>query len=257
MTTIRAGLPVNLGLTLGPLRRGPGDPTFVVDGAGTWIALRTPVGDATLRLVARGEAVVARAWGPGSEWAIATAPDLVGAKDDLTGFAPEGKVAELHRRFAGLRLARTGRVLDVLVPTILEQKVAGKEAHDSYRQLVRRWGHAAPGPKTGPRLMTPPGPEALARLPYWSLHEVGVERRRAETLLLAARRAKRLEEAALMAPPAARARLEALPGIGPWTSGMVALSAFGDADAVPLGDYNLPNMIAHAFTGRARTGRGA
>jgi 3-methyladenine DNA glycosylase/8-oxoguanine DNA glycosylase len=51
---------------------------------------------------------------------------------------------------------------------------------------------------------------------------------------------------------AARARLEAIPGIGPWTSAKVAASALGDADAVPVGDFHLPNTIVYAFTGDAR-----
>jgi 3-methyladenine DNA glycosylase/8-oxoguanine DNA glycosylase len=252
MTTLPTELPVDLGLTLGPLRRGPRDPSFAVTAGGTWLALRTPDGVATLRLVLRGDRVAARAWGPGEAWAIASAPDLVGARDDLAGFAPTGKLADLHRRFPGLRFPRTRRVFDALVPTILEQKVAGMEAQLSYADLVRRWGEPAPGPKSGPRLVAPPSPEVLARLPYYALHEVGVEKRRADTIQRAARRASRMEEAADMTPALARARLEAIAGIGPWTSGMVALHALGDADAVPLGDYHLPNMVAYAFTGRAR-----
>ena len=55
-----------------------------------------------------------------------------------------------------------------------------------------------------------------------------------------------------MAPAAARARLEAVVGVGPWTSGVVALRALGDADAVPIGDYNLPSTVVFAFTGRPR-----
>ncbi len=252
MTTLPVELPVDLGLTLGPLRRGARDPSFVADGSGTWLAMRTPAGVATLRLVARGGRVAARAWGPGEGWAISSATELVGARDDLTGFAPTGALAELHRRFPGLRFARTRRVFEALVPTVLEQKVSGKEAQLSYVDLLRRWGEPAPGPKSGPDLVAPPSPEVVGRLPYHALHEVGVEKRRADTIVRVARRASRMEEAADMTPPAARARLEAIVGIGPWTSGMVALHALGDADAVPLGDYHLPNMVAFAFTGRPR-----
>ena len=252
MTAIRTALPVDLGLTLGPLVRSRRDPTIALGDAGAWIALRAPDGIATLRMIARGAAIALSAWGPGAEWAIEHAPDLAGARDSLEGFHPEGKLAELHRRFPGLRLARTNRVFDVLVPTILEQKVTGKEAHDAYALLVRRWGEVAPGPKSAPRLIVPPSAATLAKLPYWAFHEVGVERRRAETVLFAARRAKRIEEAAQMEPAAAIARLEALPGVGPWTSGAVALNALGDADALPIGDYHLPHTVVHAFTGRAR-----
>ncbi len=252
MTAIRAEHPIDLGLTLGPLRRGPRDRSFAIDGGGTWLAMRTPDGVATVRLVARGGRVFARAWGPGEAWAIANAPDLVGARDNLEGFAPTGKLAELHRRLPGLRFARTRRVFEVLVPTILEQKVSGMEAQLSYADLLRRWGELAPGPKSGPALVAPPSPETVARLSYWELHEIGVEKRRADTILRVAKRASRMEQAADMISAAARARLEAIPGVGPWTSGMVALHALGDADAVPLGDYHLPSTVVFAFTGRAR-----
>ena len=59
-----------------------------------------------------------------------------------------------------------------------------------------------------------------------------------------ARRANRLEEAATMAWPDADRRLQALRGIGPWTAGVVLGEALGDPDAVPVGDYHLPNLVA-------------
>ena len=49
-TVVRPRLPVDLRLTLGPLRRGPRDPTMLVDRAGAWWrATRTPQGPATAR----------------------------------------------------------------------------------------------------------------------------------------------------------------------------------------------------------------
>ena len=46
--------------------------------------------------------------------------------------------------------------------------------------------------------------------------------------------------------------LEALPGVGPWTSGYVRGSALADSDAVLVGDYNLPSSIAWALAGEER-----
>ena len=52
----------------------------------------------------------------------------------------------------------------------------------------------------------------------------------------------------------ARARLRAFPGVGPWTVAEVALRAFGDADAVSVGDYHVPHLVSWAL---ARERRGS
>jgi 3-methyladenine DNA glycosylase/8-oxoguanine DNA glycosylase len=246
---IRSALPVDLALTLGPLHRGPLDPTFAVDRAGTfWRAMRTPAGSALLCLVGRGQRVAASAWGPGAACAIEAAPDLVGARDRIDDFAPHGLVADLHRRNPGLRIGRTGAVFDTAVRAVLEQKIAGREAFLQYRALVRAYGTAAFGPAGAPRLLAPPPPAAFAR-PYWELHAHGIDRRRAIVLRALASRASRLDAMTALDPEEARRRLESLEGIGPWTSGEVALAALGDPDAVPIGDYHLPSLVAFALAG--------
>ena len=52
--------------------------------------------------------------------------------------------------------------------------------------------------------------------------------------------------------PQAYRRIEAFPGVGPWSAARVAMVALGDADAVPLGDYHFPHMVAWAFIRRPR-----
>lgn len=192
------------------------------------------------------------AWGPGATWALDHAPGLLGAEDDLTGFAPERDdvVARYARRLPGLRMIRSGRVEDVLVPTILGQKVTGLEAKRAFAHLARRWGEPAPGPG-GLRL---PAPAAtLAGLPYDAFHRAGVERTRAVTVIEACRRIDRLEEAATMDDRGdRRRRLTAVRGLGPWTAGIVERVAFGDADAVEIRDYHLPNVVAWNLAGEDR-----
>ncbi|MGW1926821.1 DNA-3-methyladenine glycosylase 2 family protein, partial [Streptomyces massasporeus] len=157
-TTIRGGhtpvptppdSPVDLGLTLGPLRRGPADPTFPVTPDGSVCrASRTPDGPGTIRVAVRegtaAGAAEAEAWGPGATWLLDNAPALLGAEDDPTAFVPRHKlVLASHRRRPGLRLTRTGLVLESLIPTILEQKVTTTEAYGAWRQLVRTYGARA------------------------------------------------------------------------------------------------------------------
>jgi 3-methyladenine DNA glycosylase/8-oxoguanine DNA glycosylase len=190
------------------------------------------------------------AWGAGAEWALERAPALCGELDDSDGFDPRHPlVRELSRRFAGLRLPRTGAVLEALLPSILEQKVPGIQAWHSYRMLIAGHGEAAPGPV---ELRLQPPPSTLAALPYWAFHRFGVERRRADVVRFAASRARRVEEAAEMAPEAARRRLRALPGVGAWTAAEVTALALGDPDAVSLGDYHLPHVVSWALAGEPR-----
>ena len=240
----------DLPLTLGVLRRGGrADPTFRFDAGGVWRAGRTPGGPATLHLRAAGDAIEAQAWGPGAEWALDGASALAGGLDDDADFRPpRGLVAELARRLPGLRMPRTGAVFESLLPTILEQKVIGLEARRAYVRMVRALGEPAPGPAG---LMVPPSPSRLAREPYWVHHAFGVERRRAETVRGAAVRAAWLDAVAAV-PALAYRRLVSLPGVGAWSAAIVGLTALGDADAVPTGDYNLPNLVCWALTGRER-----
>ncbi len=244
--------PLDLPSTLAPLRRaGFGDPSLIVTAAEAWRATRTPDGPATERIRHLGDAVHIDAWGPGAGWLLDHAADLLGLHDQPARFRPYNPLLrELARRHRGLRLGRSNAVLEALVPTILEQKVPGREARTSYRRILHALGEPAPGPH--PRLKVPPPPEALTRTPYETFHRFGVERRRAETVRRAASYASRLEEAAQLPLEHATARLRALPGVGEWSAAEVAATALGDPDAISVGDYHLPHMVAYALAGEAR-----
>jgi 3-methyladenine DNA glycosylase/8-oxoguanine DNA glycosylase len=95
----------------------------------------------------------------------------------------------------------------------------------------------------------PPEPSVLAGLPYFAFHPLGLERRRAEVVVRAARLAPRLADAA---PDEAARLLHRTPGIGPWTVAETARVAFGDPDAVSVGDYHIPNLVAWALAGEPR-----
>ena len=250
--TVRPVLPVDLRLTLFPVRRGRLDPSVRFEPTGVWRATRTPAGPVTthIRVTPAAATATMRAWGPGAEWALEAFPALIGADDDEAGFeAGAGLVGELHHRLRGLRIGRTGAVMEALVPSILEQKVVGLEARRSYARLVRALGEPAPG---SAGLFVPPPAKALAATPSWVFHRANVERKRADTIRRACSYAARLEETVDMAPADARRRLTALPGIGAWTAAEVAMVALGDADAVSVGDYHLPNQVAWALAGEPR-----
>jgi 3-methyladenine DNA glycosylase/8-oxoguanine DNA glycosylase len=244
------GFPLRLGLTLAPLRHGPGDPTMRLEPGVAWRATRTALGPATLHLHQEGAAIHARAWGAGAEAALEAVPRLLGAQDDPAALEVSGRpLRDLVSRLAGLRFGRSNAVLQALVPAIIEQKVTGEEARRSWRALVLRHGEPAPGPGG---LYLPPAPERLASTPYHELHPLGLEQRRAVTIRRAAERAPWLEEATGLAPGDALARLTALPGVGAWTAAETARAALGDPDAVSVGDHHLPHLVCWALAGEPR-----
>ena len=105
--------PVDLRLTLGPLRRGASDDTIRFAADGVWRATRTPEGPATVHLTGGGHRVEAEAWGPGAGWVLDAAADLVGARDGEEGFdARHPVVAQLRRRLRGLRISRSNAVVE-------------------------------------------------------------------------------------------------------------------------------------------------
>jgi 3-methyladenine DNA glycosylase/8-oxoguanine DNA glycosylase len=253
--------PLDVRLVLGVHRRGPQDPAYRSDPAGAiWRTTLTPDGPATLRVTggsrARrdgrgpdGPAVIGTAWGPGAGWVLDQLPELLGAGDDPAAFAPaHPRLQELAGRFPGLRLGRSSRVFEALVPAVLEQKVVGVEAVRAWRRLLGWYGTPAPGPAPAGMRVFPP-PATWAAIPSWDWHRAGVEGIRAATIASAARVASRLERACSLPGEEADRRLRSLPGIGPWTSAEVRQRACGDPDAVSVGDYHLPSRVGWALSG--------
>jgi 3-methyladenine DNA glycosylase/8-oxoguanine DNA glycosylase len=234
------------------LRRRIEGATRLDPGRGLFWASNTPDGPGTLCLRA-GEApgvIVVSAWGEGAAWLRRQVPALVGAHDDRVGdFLPDHPFLrqQLARRI--VRFGRTDRVFEALLPTIVGQKVQGKAAARSLRMLSYGLGTPAPGP-TDLRLQ--PAPAVLARLAGWELHRFGLERKRADTIIGAARVVHRLEEAAALGSSVLWQRLVSLRGIGAYTAAIVCGIATGDPDTVPVGDYHLPNWVAYALAGEAR-----
>ncbi len=227
------------------------DPCARMVGGVFWWAARTPQGPGTLSLHRSAGDVVATAYGPGSGWLTEHADAIAGLRDAWHAFGAVATahpvVADLAHRHAGLRLPATGLVFRHALRAVLEQKVTGTEAFRSYRAVVRHFGQPAPGPVP---LTLPPEPEAVAATAYWVFHPFGVEQRRTTALLRVAAQAAALERCA-DAEQATR-RLTAVPGVGPWTAAEVVRGAFGDPDAVSVGDYHIPNTVAWALAGEVR-----
>ncbi len=244
--------PLDLRLTLAPVRYGKGDPSCLLRTDECYRASRTPLGPVGVHLVVRGGDLTAEAWGPGAEWALEQLPVLVGEGDDLAGFDPgDGVVGELVRRHPGLRIGATHRVLEALVPAVCAHQVTGFEGKRAHRQVMQAFGEPAPGPN-GIDLIVPPDPRVLASTSYQELHPLGLERSRADVIRRAAARSATVEAVVGQPPDEAERRLRSIAGVGAWTAAVVRQVALGDADAVPIGDERSKHLVAWAFLGEAR-----
>jgi 3-methyladenine DNA glycosylase/8-oxoguanine DNA glycosylase len=253
----RPDFTLELRSVLAPLRRGHGDPTFRVTDVGvTWLVANTETGVGTLALHAEAGEVRAAAWGDGAQPLLDGVPKLLGAEDDDSGFqAHHPLIADLRRRMPTLRLGATGRVWDLLVPSVLEQKVTGHEARRSWRELCRRFGTPAPGP-TPEGMYAPPTPRAVLAIQDWEWHRAGVDLARRKAIVSAAQVAHRLEKAVELRGRQGRDLLRKVPGIGFWTAAEIAQRAWGDADAISIGDFHVPGLVGHALLGRTLDDRG-
>ena len=237
--------------TLFPLRRGPGDPCFQIgeDGA-IWRTSLLHSGSVTARLTrAATDTVDCTAWGNGADEFLEALPAMLGAHDDASGFEPADPiVADALRRVPNLRLGRTDRVLEALIPAVIEQRVPGKDAFRAWRLLVTRFGTPAPGPAPE-RMRVPPSAEVWRRIPSWEFHRANVDPGRARTIVGCAQRASSLERLTSWPAENARAALMSLPGVGIWTAAETAQRAFGDPDALSVGDYHVSKMVGWTLLG--------
>ena len=250
---LKVPFPLDISLTLSMHRRGGGDPAYRVDADGAvWRTSLTPDGPGTLRIsiTSRYAVVTGRAWGPGAGWLLDTLPAQLGFHDDRSGFTARHPVmSQLALRYDAMRVGRSGRVFEALVPAVLEQKVVGREAHRAWRYLLLKFGEVAPGPAPDGMKVFPP-PETWARIPSWEWHKAGVEGVRAQTIVTATAVAARLERILDLDPAEADRRLKSIPGIGPWTSAEIRQRAMGDPDAVSVGDYHLPRAVGWTLARR-------
>ncbi len=168
--------------------------------------------------------------------------------DGYHSFSPKHPlVGKMHRQLPGLRLFPVPWIFDVACAVVLQQRIRFVDAAKSWRLISNKYGEITP---TG--LIAFPPARVVASMETWRFEELGVDGKRTKTLILMARELKRHPITADMAPAAARAILQRIPGVGPWTIDTILGYGLGDSDALPLGDLYLPHVVAYGLTGATR-----
>jgi 3-methyladenine DNA glycosylase/8-oxoguanine DNA glycosylase len=245
--TLAVDGPLDLRRTLRPI----GLAWATINQDGWWRALRTPDGPVTVLVSRRGHGVTMSVWGAGADWALEGAAELLGLHDDPAAWSPgHDKVAELHRRNPGIRFGRTRLVFEAALFATVGQKVTGQEAARGLRGMTRRFSDPAPGPNGG--LVLPPDPERLAEAAYHDFHDMGIEKKRADTVRRLASDAVRLDRLASRPVEDARRYLARTRGVGEWTVAETLVVSHGDPDAVSVGDFHLKHVVSWHLAGEER-----
>jgi len=199
-----------------------------------------------------GDRVTLGVWGP-----RATPPDareaamhaarawvgLLDAPPDLAEItAGHPALHRAARQIGTVRLSHLPRVQEAVGRAILGQLVQGIEARRSTAQLAALRGTPAAG-----GLWSWPTAAALGRTPAHAMRRCGISLRCATAIHRCALDDRQLERVR-DDPGMLDRRLCAVPGVGPWTSAETRF-ALGDADAVSVGDLNLPGIVCHALAG--------
>jgi 3-methyladenine DNA glycosylase/8-oxoguanine DNA glycosylase len=237
-TTLRPATPYALARSAAGLRCA----TRRMRGGLLDLAFPTPAGPASATVAQRRDGTLAvRIHAPDPAAALERLRFLLAVDLDLASFyrtvADDGLLGPLTRRLRGYRPLRLGSLAHALLRGVAGQLVRSSEARRVEMVAVR-----AVGCPHGD-LHLPPTADDLRTLSPARLRGFGLAEKRARVL---ARAARELDLDGLWALDTARAvrRITAIPGIGPWTAGVVCLQGLGRTDHGLVGDLGLAKLLA-------------
>lgn len=237
--------PVHFARTFAMQRLGQHDPTAELVGDCFRKAFFYLGVASTVEICRDGDGLAVTAFGPKAEQLLEEMLAGFAQQDGYFDFPTEDTgVLRLHRSLPGLRLLRVPWLYETACSVILQQRVRTVDAMRDWRRLTYRYGAPAP---LGLRAF--PQASVLAQVPLFALEQMGIDPRRAKTLLRLAREMAFLRLNASLDFAELRKRLEKVPGIGPWTTESVMGYGAGDADATIPGDLHLPRIVCYALAG--------
>lgn len=148
--------------------------------------------------------------------------------------ARDARLRPLIRAAPGRRVPRSVDGPEFAVRAVLGQQVSTAAARTHAARLVTEFGEPVSDPMGGLTHLFP-NPDALGR----ARPAVPERRRRTLSLLVAALATGRLALDPGSDRERARTVLAELPGIGPWTTEVIAMRALGDPDAFPVSDLGV------------------
>jgi len=157
--------------------------------------------------------------------------------------AVDSWLATIVQHLRGLRPPRFASLFETLAMTVPFQQVSLEAGQSFVNRLVQRFGKSRGDPWLFPT------PEAIADASIEDLRAAGLSAAKATTLQHAASMivVGTLSDAEIERLPSAEALrlLDDLPGIGPWTAGVILLRGFGRLDVFPPGDVGARRTLAH------------
>lgn len=215
-----------------------------------------PTGWLTVTLAPAARHAVALTVSPGLQRALPAVLAGVGRLCDLScdPQAVAQGLGPLAANAPGLRVPGAIDGFEVAVRAVLGQQVSVKAAHTLAGRVVEAFGEPVATPFTALHHLFPT-PARLAQLDPAALAALGIVRSRAHALVALARAvaAGTLDLGPCADVDATLARLQALPGIGPWTAQYIALRGLGWPDAWPSGDVVLCKVLGGVSRGEADT----
>ncbi|HKO26686.1 MAG TPA: AlkA N-terminal domain-containing protein [Solirubrobacteraceae bacterium] len=148
--------------------------------------------------------------------------------------AEDPRLAPLIARTPGRRVPRAVDGDEMAIRAVLGQQISTAAARTHAARLVARYGEPVSDPD-GTLTHVFPSAQALSEVEL----AMPAGRRATVHALLDALRSGELDLSPGGDRERARVALEALPGVGPWTSEVVAMRALGDPDAFPVTDLGV------------------